>query len=339
MATVLSAGVRAQMLTQGPKDPGSSFNDVTFGTIAWTSPNNAMASDGMDASVSPGIFNSNYLHSDNFNFTVPAPAKIEGIQVDILRHSLAGLIKDARVRLVKGGAVGTTDKADTVNAWPTGPDVNKTYGGTSDLWGDTWTAADINMSNFGVVLSVDGNGDDALVDVMTMTVYYTLCPDAPAAGCRTSQKSLFIVKDNMDDSKDKIIWKFIKGQNTSQSDFANPTATATYGFCIYENGALTGTAAVPPSPSLWATISTKGYKYKDKAGASFGIQKIILKGGADGKSKVLVKGKGAALPDPHPPLTFPVKIQLVNGDNGICWESTFTSATKNVMGMFKAKVP
>src|SRR5215472_7816405 len=110
MATVLSAGVRAQMLTQGPKDPGSSFNDVTFGTIAWTSPNNAMASDGMYAQVSPGTFNSNYLHSDNFNFTIPAPAKIEGIQVDILRHSLAGLIKDARVRLVKGGVVGTTDK-------------------------------------------------------------------------------------------------------------------------------------------------------------------------------------------------------------------------------------
>jgi len=297
-----------------------------------------MANDGLYAQAAPGGGDTHYLHGNNYAFNIPPPAKILGIQIDIVRHSSVGNITDARVRLVKGGVVGTTDEADTINTWPTS-DATKTYGGPSDLWGDTWTAADINMSSFGMVLSATGNFDTALVNVMTMTIYYTLCPDAPAAGCRTSQKSLFIVKDNMDDSKDKIIWKFIKGQNTSQSDFANPTASATYGFCIYENGVRTGNAAVPPNSSLWATISTKGYKYKDKAGASFGIQKIILKGGADGKSKVLVKGKGAALPDPHPPLTFPVKVQLVNGDTGICWESTFTSASKNVMGMFKAKVP
>ena len=171
-----------------------------------------------------------------------------------------------------------------------------------------------------------------------MTVHFTLCGDTPAVGCRTSLKSIFIVKDKTDNTKDKIIWKWIKGAITSQADFGNPTATATYGFCIYENGALIGTAAVPPDATKWTTISTKGYKYKDKPGSSFGIQKIILKGNTSApKSKALVKGKGAALPDPNPPMTLPVVVQLINGDNGICFETTFNSTIKNEAGLFKAK--
>ena len=50
-----------------------------------------------------------------------------------------------------------------------------------------------------------------------------------------------------------------------------------------------------------------------------------------------MKGKGAALPDPNPPLTLPVVVQLINGDNGICFETTFNSMIKNETGFFKAK--
>lgn len=333
-ALIMAGQAGAQLLSQ-TKGPGASFNDVTFGTIAWTTPGNAMASDDAYAQAAPGGGFTNYLHSNNFNLTVPGPAEVRGIEVNIERHSALGTVVDARVRLVKGGVVGSTDRASGA-MWPTS-DAVATYGGSSDLWGDTWTAADVNASGFGVVVSVTDGGDAALIDYVSVTVHFALCGDTPAGGCRTALKSLFVVKDKADNSKDKIIWKWIKGAATTKDEFANPTATATYGLCIYENGAIIGTAAVSPDPTKWSTISTKGFKYKDKNGTAFGIQKILLKSGAATKAKVLVKGKGAALPDPSPDLMLPVVVQLVNGDTGVCWESTFTSAIKNQVGLFKAK--
>jgi hypothetical protein len=52
-----------------------------------------------------------------------------------------------------------------------------------------------------------------------------------------------------------------------------------------------------------------------------------------------VKGKGVALPDPTPPLTLPVTVQMVNSDSGLCWEGVYDTpnVTKNVIGQFKAK--
>ena len=215
------------------------------------------------------------------------------------------------------------------------------YGGTSALWGETWTAADINASNFGVALSVTDSADAALVDHMTIKVYYNLCQPAPQVGCRTATKSLLLVKDNTsDDTKDKFIFKWIKGQDTDQTEFANPTSTATYATCVYENGALSFSLIVPPNASLWTQIGTKGYKYKDLAGLQTGVQKIIVKGSSGGsnKSKILVKGRGLTLPDPLPPnITMPVKVQVINSDSGLCWDATFSVAKKDTASFFKAK--
>jgi hypothetical protein len=327
----------AQQFSAGPNDPGASYNDVTFGTVAWTTPGNATTDDGAYAQGAPGGGDTNYLHSDNFGFNVPSPAVIDGIEVAIERHALSGTIKDSRVRIVKGGVVGATEKGDLINTWPL-VDTVKTYGANNDLWGETWTAGDINASNFGVVLSVTDSADLALVDHVAITVYFSLCTPAPIGGCRTSLKSLFLVKDSMDDTKDKLVFKWIKGQATSQPEFADPINTAIYAVCVYENNALSFPLAVSPS-SLWSVISTKGYKYKNLAGTEFGVQKIIVKGSVDPKAKILVKGKGLSLPDPVPPLTLPVKVQVINSDSGICWDATFTTFKKNQAGLYKAKNP
>jgi hypothetical protein len=70
-----------------------------------------------------------------------------------------------------------------------------------------------------------------------------------------------------------------------------------------------------------------------------------LKGGADGKSKVLVKGKGDGLPDllsgvlPVESAEFPVSVQLLRNGTNLCWESLFAEADvkKNSEEFFKAK--
>ena len=39
-----------------------------------------------------------------------------------------------------------------------------------------------------------------------------------------------------------------------------------------------------------------------------------------------MKGKGANLNDIVPPLTLPVVVQLVNSDNGLCFQGDFLNA-------------
>jgi hypothetical protein len=169
------------------------------------------------------------------------------------------------------------------------------------------------------------------------------CPQN-AVACRTAQKSMLIIKDKADDAKDKLIWKWIKGANTSQEEFGDPTTTANYALCFYSGpmASLVGGAEVPASGTKWSAIGAKGYKYKDTNGAEDGIRKVLVKGSTNNKSKALVKGKGALLPDfmlPVAPGDLPLIVQLRNNSSGICWEGSFATPIKNVPGLFKDKNP
>jgi hypothetical protein len=338
IAIVFAATAQAQ-LSEGPHNPASVVNDACVVGASWFPTANAMTSDDMYAQVSPAGSPTECLKATDYGFNIPDPAEIKGIEVSIERHSsMAGTIKDASVKIVKGGTITGTEHADPAT-WPTS-DAVATYGGSADLWGTTWTPTDINSSGFGASISAVDNINTASVDVIQITVFFDLCASAPAIGCHTAGKTIFIVKDKTPDSKDKMIWKWIKGQSVPTSSFGDPTVAttgATNALCIYEAGALIGEAVVGPSATLWAPISTKGFKYKDKAGTQSGITKIIQKASTNNKSKVLVKGKGTLLPDIHPMLTLPVDVQLVNSESGECFTSTFGSALKNQTGLFKAK--
>lgn len=334
-ALIAATSVYGQTLTQGPLSPGAVVSDASFGTSAWTLPNNASASDNTYTVSAPGGIPTQYLKATNFGFNIPGPAQIFGIEVSVERRSTVGLVTDERARIVKGGVIGAAERA-LPGAWPT-VDTPVTYGTPSDLWGETWTPADVNAAGFGFALSVDDGVDTAAVDHITITVTYSLCASAPAGSCRTAAKSILVIKDNANNAKDKIVWKWVKGASTTQAEFGDPVmGTANMALCIYETGGLVGEALVAPGPG-WSVVSTKGWKFLNKAGTQDGIQKIILKGSTNNKAKALVKGKGLNLPDPSPPLTLPVTVQLVNSQTGICWEGVFATATKNVAGSFKAK--
>jgi hypothetical protein len=84
-------------------------------------------------------------------------------------------IQDKYVRIVKSGTVQGTDLADAAH-W--GGYSNKVWGDrVSQLWGCTWTPADINSSGFGVAISgqcVDADGAGACIDYVKIRVTYSL---------------------------------------------------------------------------------------------------------------------------------------------------------------------
>lgn len=163
--------------------PSTAASDATVGTNAWLNPENITTTDDLGSTTDlNGI--SRYLRASNYGFTFPSDVTILGIELVIIRkvtNIIAGDIEydinyDQYVRITKAdGTIGTQNKAlSSSNIWPTSY-ANATYGGPTDLWGETWTPAQINDTDFGAVVSVfsDAGVGFGNVDSMTLTVYCT----------------------------------------------------------------------------------------------------------------------------------------------------------------------
>jgi hypothetical protein len=168
------------------------------------------------------------------------------------------------------------------------------------------------------------------------------CPSAPQS-CRAAAKSLLKARGTGAGADDKLLWKFIKGASTSQTELSDPTTTTAYEFCIYAgtSATLVAETVIPGDATKWKTLGSRGYKYKDTAASIGGIRKVKLKGSADNTTALLVAGRGTGLPDLPLPLSAPVTVQLTNADSTVCWGTTFSSQQlrTNDSGALKAKAP
>jgi hypothetical protein len=160
-------------------DPVGS-SDAAYGSISWNNPTRIIANDASIASLAvSGTTDSNYLKGLDFGFDIPSNATITGIEANISKlrsGGTTGEVIDDTVRLVKGGTVVGSNLASP-DAW-FGSRHMVTYGSSTELWGTTWTPADINDTNFGMVLAVQGEaaGADrtANVDNFSILVHYTI---------------------------------------------------------------------------------------------------------------------------------------------------------------------
>src|SRR6266852_7781622 len=116
------------MSTQGPFSAATAVDDATVGTIAISNPSNAGASDDSYTSAVLIIGQvTHYLKVTNFSFVIPTDAMIDGIVVEIERHTTVSTsITDNSVKLVKGDVISGTEKA-SASQWPT-TDAYQTYG-------------------------------------------------------------------------------------------------------------------------------------------------------------------------------------------------------------------
>ena len=187
------------MTTAGPNLPGSATTNAGAGTLAWSNPTNIETDGGGTTASSATATASNsaadtvYLVGSNFGFAIPAGAIINGVTVTVTRSSnTATNVKDKVVQLAPAGTLGGTNKANTGTAWGT-TFTSPTYGGTSDLWGLTLGASDLNNSAFAVYLqaTISFAFDAAYVDCIKVTVTYTAVTTsarsiAPTAGLKAT---------------------------------------------------------------------------------------------------------------------------------------------------------
>ena len=179
-------------LSSGPNNSGTIINldNSASNNRFWVNAVRASTSNNSYASVvlnggSANDRQSDFLKATNFGFAIPLDATILGIEVTIERaqscvgSSCTSVVVDSNVRLVKDGNIVGIDHADRNTAY-SNSDTSVKYGSSSDLWGTTWTPAQINNNLAGLVFASQRNigGDrNVRVDAITMNVYYGLPAD------------------------------------------------------------------------------------------------------------------------------------------------------------------
>ncbi len=179
------------------------------------------------------------------------------------------------------------------------------------------------------------NSSGAETDQFTI-VKGSLCPSTPATGCLSPGRSVLRIKEPSAQGR-RVTWKWLRG-TTAIGDFGDPTTSADYALCLYDQTGRLIDANVPAHPDKWRALNGK-YRYRDVATTADGVKKILLKESADDRAKVTILAKGAALPGTTLPLALPVTAQIVNSQTEVCWEATYTTAKRNDNTGFKAKLP
>jgi hypothetical protein len=157
---------------------GASLSSAPYDDDAWVAPTNIYVDDSVYASVTAATFDTNdyteVLNASTFGFAIPSSATITGIKVEVDRYCGAGAAKDGVIQLTKDGAARVGASAATATAWPA-TSTTVSYGGAADLWGTTWTPAEVNTATFGVHIAAQATGDDTdvYVDFVRITVYYS----------------------------------------------------------------------------------------------------------------------------------------------------------------------
>ncbi|KKL75966.1 hypothetical protein LCGC14_2049620, partial [marine sediment metagenome] len=158
--------------------PGTSAED-------WINPNKAKLQDNDYANV---IFSptsedtSDWIRLTNFGFDIPTSGvTINGIEVLFDRQAnVSGSIHDLGLYLRNSTGQATGNYANSLISWDILDDNGyNLYGNSTDLWGVSWSATEINLNTFGLDLYIEYNGTaftNATVDDVQIKVYYTQSP-------------------------------------------------------------------------------------------------------------------------------------------------------------------
>lgn len=254
--------------TSGPNSPSSGTTEAGGGSVDWASPGNITASDNNRATAALSKADiSYYLKGTGFGFSIPSNARIDGITVEIERSIAEATNQytyDYSVELIKGGVISGNNYADTVTLWPANSqDAYATYGGSSDLWGLTWTPADINSSNFGVAIQSENTvpskpiTETSQVDHMRITITYTL-PTITVSTTGAQTSSMNIPSSN----------NYVGGAFTFITDINISTTTQ---IIITDTGTVNANANLSNVRLYYETAATCSYDGNETAFNSTGV--------------------------------------------------------------------
>jgi hypothetical protein len=178
---------------------------------------------------------------------------------------------------------------------------------------------DSDLSGAGAALS------SAVADLDLALDCLVPCPPMPQAACRTETKGTLRVLEP-GGSKNRMTWTWKSGAGIDPGTLPDPTRHADYALCLYDAGGRIAEIVVPADRAKWRVRrAADGLLYRDPDATAAGASKVRIRE-SPAKAKADVKGKGAHLPAIPLPVTAPLTVQLVNGETGLCWQTTFDAS-------------
>jgi hypothetical protein len=191
-----------------PNTAGTSGSIAAFG---WSNVNNIKDDTANTATATTGVGiagETKWLVSGDYGFDIPDQASVDGIEVSVRRYAIqigAGRssVSGSTIYLTKTSGsttpfVGTAHtSSNDQQIWSTSLPLTittETFGSSTDSWGTTWTATDVNNSDFGTYFkcSIDPGISfvAAHVQYVKVKVYYTYL------GWQTTQTKVFYGNSN-----------------------------------------------------------------------------------------------------------------------------------------------
>ncbi len=173
----------------------------------------------------------------------------------------------------------------------------------------------------------------------------------PAPTCRApidTGRSQLLIRDKVGTKRDRIVWRYRKGESTATADLGDPLATDAAALCAYmETGGATTRWFEAHAPAgqqcagrdCWKSVGAGGYRYKDRVRTPDGIDSLRLRPGAAGSTTFtfVARGERADLPSLPAPADADITVQLVS-QTGVCWETFHPApAASNASELFKDK--
>ena len=175
-----------------------------------------------------------------------------------------------------------------------------------------------------------------------------MCATLPLSGCLqsvTSQRSRLLLRQKANVNRNKMLYKWVKGEEVLLSDLGDPLSDEHYTMCVYGSSAgvfsKIDEAIIPPGGTCgnkpcWKSVK-RGFKYRNRDASIGGVKVMIFKSGDEGRSKIVLRGKGSNL-NLLPPLPQdPEVVVQIKNQVGTCWETRFSTNTANDAETFNAK--
>lgn len=186
-ALFTSRFAQAQCIASGPNSPATSANVPFSGSdYAFHNPLNALANDNTlsTAASLASLFNrqTDYLQVKDFGFNIPTAATICGVEAQVVKSAtdidiliISAWVKDYDVRIIKNNMLAGSNQKQSPE-WGSSP-ATAIYGGVNDVWGTTWSPAEVNNANFGLSIAAEIKTGIGLlpvvnIDYIGLTVYY-----------------------------------------------------------------------------------------------------------------------------------------------------------------------
>jgi cysteine-rich repeat protein len=156
----------------------------------------------------------------------------------------------------------------------------------------------------------------------------------PSAGCvvpptpcdrAEARDATLILETGGLPERHRLTWRW---RGVGGSDFGMPDSSTPYLFCLYDATMSTFATRAPAGGqcgghACWSR-RRRGWNYLSPDFTPDGIARLVLRSGS-GKTRVLLRGRGANLRLGTSPLASPVLARLYRSDTGACWEAAHPS--------------